>query len=76
MALKKSVHQIPIYNVIVTGSTVMESWDERGEKETSFFIPDRMAWLQHTFHFALQISGNIFPPQHLKNYVRVTRKCM
>ena len=24
IALKKSVHQIPIYSVIVTGSTVME----------------------------------------------------
>ena len=32
-------------------------------------LSDRMAWVQHTFHFALQIFGNIFPPQHLKNYV-------
>ena len=31
MALKNSVHQIAIYNVIVTGSTVMDSRDDGGE---------------------------------------------
>ena len=30
---KKFVLGIPIYNVIVTGSTVMESWDDGGGEE-------------------------------------------
>ena len=77
------MHQIPLYNATETGSTVMMSRDDSGKRRhTCSFISisagrsDRMAWVQHTFHFALQIFGNIFAPQHLKNFVRLTRKFM
>jgi len=75
MALKKFVHRIPIYSVTVTGSTVTESWDDRGKKRRrnlySFIsktagLPDRTARAQHTLHFALQIFGNIFCPSAFK----------
>jgi hypothetical protein len=40
------------------------------------WLLDRVARVQHTFHFALQIFWKRSPPKHLKNYVSVTRKFM
>jgi len=83
MDLKMFVHRIPIYSVIVTGSTVMESWDEREKGEISVQLSLNLQdfWIEqpgHSTHFIFlyRFFGNIFPSHHSKNYGRVARKCM
>jgi len=71
MALKMFVHQIPIYNVIVTESGVMRWEEKKGEifVQLSLKLQDFWReWPGHSTHFILlyKLFGNIFSPLPFK----------
>ena len=80
ISMKNFVHRIPIYSVTVTGSTVMESWDDNGKKGGEIFVhlsPKLQDfWIEcpgHSIHFILphRLFGNIFCPSAFKELCEI-----